>query len=128
MPAEHVAHVGFLKVMHMHIVASCFMTFFTFSRRNRPKRERPQHFQEKHFSWSCQLKNEFLSNQSFVSLLVKQHFYLTPHFSGFIGIIVMTRQRDFRSINCSYAVNEKFHQYFHWHMDPNIWKTSRTAV
>jgi len=31
MPAEHVPHVGFLQVTHIHLVASCSMTFFMLS-------------------------------------------------------------------------------------------------
>jgi len=27
MPAEHVPQVGFLQMMHIHLVASCSMTF-----------------------------------------------------------------------------------------------------
>jgi len=32
MPAEHVTQVGFLHVMHIHLVASCSMTFSMFLR------------------------------------------------------------------------------------------------
>jgi len=32
MPAEHLTQVGFLQVMHIHLVASCSMTFSRFSR------------------------------------------------------------------------------------------------
>jgi len=34
MPAEHVPQVGFLQVMHVHLVASCSMTFSVFRGRS----------------------------------------------------------------------------------------------
>ena len=59
-----------------------------------------------------QLKNDFSSTQYFASRLLKQLFNLMPYLSGFFGINVVKGQRDFRSINCSSTVNEKFNLFF----------------
>jgi len=37
MPAEHVPQLSFLQVMHIHLVASCSMTFSRFSKKEDPQ-------------------------------------------------------------------------------------------
>jgi len=131
MPGEHV-QVGFLQVVHVHLVTYCSMTFSMFSRdisvdgRGIGLNILNSNFFYAHVLY--QLKNEFRSSQYFTRRVLKQLFYLTPHSSGFFGIEAVKGQRDFRSINCSSTVNEKFHLYFHSYMDAHVWKTTHIAV
>jgi len=120
--------VGFFQVMHMQIVAFISRHFARFQGKIKSMEVGIFKWNVFHVQVVYQLMNSFVSTQFFARRHFKQHFYLTPYSSSFFGMNFTKGQRDVRSTNCSFTVNESFHQYFHCHMNANVWKPAPIAV